>query len=921
MADHLNADERAALAPYFTNLDDPVFALVNLPEVVKGALFARYSRSPKSLRRLFLDEFIQGGELPWPAVAAPRHGMDRAERLFDRVFLEYGDDSVAQLGGVHLAVEGASNILTKVLEWGRLMAYLEQSTRYVPYDDRPGGRWRYHVPEELTGELRDRYVTILNAGFETYASWIPRLRDFFAAKFPRELSDSEASYRMSIRAKALDTLRGLLPAATISNVGLYGSAQSYEQLIIRMRAHPLAEVHACADRILRELRKVIPAFLKRIDLPDRGIAWSAYLAETRTATREVASALLKNVKGEQSDEVTLSDFDPEGEVKVVAACLYSVSSLPDTQLLGIARQMDEETRRAVLRAYIGLRGGRRHRPGRALERTSYRFDILSDYGAFRDLQRHRLLSLEWQRLSPHHGYVIPEIIAETGASDDWRRVMDNAAGLYDEIASSGLSDVASYALPMAYRIRYYMDMNAREALHMLELRTAAQGHESYRRVCQKMHRLIREQAGHEAIAAAMHFVDHSTVELERRESERLAEARRQTKAVGTLLYTEEFVRNVPKARPWDNRPLVQLLGGQHADSSNEIERIERWFRELSAADEVRKRSLRGNLLSLNPMNFWSALYELMTARLVEELGCGVEYEPSMDDVTPDFVVRAKELNDFSFVGEVLTMCEDGRNDDAEAQLYEIASALDEIHHRVGVFVERASLPSQRPSSWKPLLDRVRRWLDDCERGGARKLHLSPPEWSLHLILSALDTLRATPEPIVAGVLGPMGKTETDEGLRGALAKKVIRFSGLKEPPMPLVIFVWEGDRLTVTETSLEWALYGRDQLTMRRKGASIESEWTRAPGGLFGFGRSGGDEPMNRRLSAVVYCARVWHEGRVYVRARVYHHPYANIRVPLEVFGGLPQCIPVDVRENHVRMRWGRLDWTKDQPTMGVLLR
>src|SRR5713226_10353333 len=236
MTDEFTREERAALGLYFTNLDGPVFALVNLPEVVKGALFARYSRSPKSLRRLFLDEFLeQAGR---PAVAASI-GTARADQLYERVLSEYGDDSVAQLGGVHLACEGASNILTKVLEWGRLMAYLEQSTRYIPYDDRPDGRFRYHVPAELDGGLRERYVATLDRSFDTYRAWLPKLRAFYERNFPRDPAESETVYRMTIRAKALDTLRGMLPAATTSNVGIYGTGQAYEQLLLRMRAHPL----------------------------------------------------------------------------------------------------------------------------------------------------------------------------------------------------------------------------------------------------------------------------------------------------------------------------------------------------------------------------------------------------------------------------------------------------------------------------------------------------------------------------------------------------------------------------------------------------------------------------------------------------------------------------------------------------------
>jgi thymidylate synthase ThyX len=432
---------------------------------------------------------------------------------------------VAQLGGVHLACEGASNLLTKVLEWGRLMAYLEQSTRYIPYDDRPQGRYRYHVPAEIQDHLRDQYVATLDRAFATYAMWLPRLVAFFTARFPRAPEESERVYRMTIRAKALDALRGLLPAATISNVGLFGTGQAYEQLLLRMRAHRLDEVRTCAALMLGELRKVIPAFLTRVDRVDRGVVWSDYLADTRDEIGAVAASLEAVAPGAR-DEVTLTDFDSEGEVKVVAAALYGASTLPDDQLLAIARRMSGEERARVLSAYVGKRQNRRHRPGRAFERTSYRFDILTDYGAFRDLQRHRMLTLEWQRLSPRHGYTVPEPVEEAGGRADWVAAMEASASLHDALTRAGLGEAAAYAVAMAYRVRFYMHMNAREAMHIIELRTGPQGHPAYRRVCQRMHRLIAEAAGHRAIAAAMIFADHAEVALERLEAERTAERRR-----------------------------------------------------------------------------------------------------------------------------------------------------------------------------------------------------------------------------------------------------------------------------------------------------------------------------------------------------------------------------------------------------------
>jgi thymidylate synthase ThyX len=482
------ADERAALAPYFTSLDGPVFAVVNLPEVVKGALFARYSRSPKSVRRLFLDEFRDAAQAGPGAGAAV--GTARAERLYARVLSEYGDDSVAQLGGVHLACEDASNVLTKVLEWGRLMAYLEQSTRYIP-------------------------------------RWIEPLRAHWAERLPRG-EESEAVHRATLRAKALDAARGLLPAATRSSVGIFGTGQAYEALLLRMRAHPLAEVRDYAALMLAELNKVIPAFLSRVERPERGGVWSAYLRDTREATRDVAERLLHDAAAEPRAEVTLTDWDPDGEVKVVAAALYAASDLPDDQLLAIARKLSDEERARVLAAYVGARENRRHKPGRALERTAYRFDVLGDYGAFRDLQRHRLLTLEWQTLSTRHGYVTAPEIEAVGAGGDWRRVMDEAAALTEALREAGLEAVAPYAVPMAYRVRFYMELNAREAMHMIELRTTPQGHPSYRRICQAMHRLIAEQAGHRALAAAMRFADHSAGEAGRRDAEQAAERRRPT---------------------------------------------------------------------------------------------------------------------------------------------------------------------------------------------------------------------------------------------------------------------------------------------------------------------------------------------------------------------------------------------------------
>ncbi len=528
VTEEFSESEKDILRRYFTNLDSPVFALVNLPQVVKGALFARYSRSAKSLRRLFLDEFVGELDISGDASVDATVGLRRAEELYDKVFFEYGDDSVAQLGGVHLACEQASNLLTKVLEWGRLAAYLEQSTRYIEYNSRVEGRYRYYRdPAVLSSPLGTRYIGDLDRLFDTYSDLFGQAREFIKTETPKSAGDSDFVYRTAIKAKSLDAVRGILPAAAQSNVGIYGTGQAYEQLLLRMQADPLPESREYAKLMLHELRKVIPSFVKRVDLADRGQVTSQYFETNREAMSSVAAELIE--QPERSDvgaNVELVDFDPDGETKMIASMLYPHSSLSERKLEDQVSAMTVEERLRVVRAYVGERKNRRHRPGRALERPFYRFDVLSDYGAFRDLQRHRMLTIEWQTLKPDHGYTRPELVDRANLTEPFDEAMDRSAELYDALRSEFPAQ-ASYAVSLAYRIRFNMNLNARSAMHMLELRSTPQGHPAYRVVAQQMHTQIAEVAGHKAIAEMMTFVDHSSeTDLERLEAEKRAEGKR-----------------------------------------------------------------------------------------------------------------------------------------------------------------------------------------------------------------------------------------------------------------------------------------------------------------------------------------------------------------------------------------------------------
>ncbi len=535
------AEEEDILRRYVTNLDRPVFALVNLPEVVKGALFARYSRSPKSLRRLFLDEFVGELDISGDVTVDATVGIERAEELYERVFLEYGDDSVAQLGGVHLACEQASNVLTKVLEWGRLMAYLEQSTRYIAFDSRLStGHYRYYRdPGVLDSPLGARYVGEMDRMFDTYGELLGELVAWLARRHPRQPGDSDFVHRQAIKAKALDSLRGLLPAGSLSNVGIYGTGQSYELLLLRMRSHPLPETRAYAELVLEELRKVIPSFLQRIDRPERGGAWSSYLSRTRQATAELVDELFCDLVSPSGGavggpsgrpSVVLLDWDPRGEEKVIASIVGPNTNRSESEVLQAVGRMGTEEKQSLLRAYVGDRTNRRHRPGRAFERTSYRFEVVSDYGAFRDLQRHRMLTVDWQTLGTELGYQVPGVVDEAGMDGRFVASLERSAELATTLAPTFPVESA-YAIALAYHLRYTMQMNAREAMHVLELRSGAQGHPSYRWIAQEMHRLIAEQAGHHLLAGSMVHVDYGDTELERLDAERTAEQRRDSHSV------------------------------------------------------------------------------------------------------------------------------------------------------------------------------------------------------------------------------------------------------------------------------------------------------------------------------------------------------------------------------------------------------
>jgi thymidylate synthase ThyX len=498
--------ERELLAPHFTNLDRPVFALVNLPETIKGALFARYSRYSGTVRRLFLEEFAADS----PTGERPFDGAEgkRAAELYERIFVGYGDDSIAQVGGAHVACEWVSNVLTKVLQRGRLAAYLEQSTRYIPYDkpmpESAGGGYRYYRGEDLGPQ----FAAAMDELFAIYSRSLTKVEEWAAERWPRGEDEPEAAWQRSIRAKALDLLRGLLPASTLSHVGIYATGQAYEQLLLRLMASPLPEARDYGAMILRELQQVMPSFVSRVDRPDRGGEWVSYLEGRRQATEGWVARLGLDRRGAGEDTPSVELVHVDGsEEDLLASCLFEAASTPETEIRNRVDLLEREERAELLGALIGERPNRRHRPGRGFEALRYRFEIVSDYGAFRDLQRHRMLTCQWQRLGPDLGAGVPDEVREAGAGEEFERALEISHDEYERLRDAGHAEQAPYALCLAYRIRYVLDLNAREAMHLIELRSGREGHPAYRAVAQAMHERIA--AIHPAVAAAMSHVDTS----------------------------------------------------------------------------------------------------------------------------------------------------------------------------------------------------------------------------------------------------------------------------------------------------------------------------------------------------------------------------------------------------------------------------
>jgi len=524
MGEDFTPEQASILSRFCTNMDKPTFGLVNLPQVVCGALFSRYSRSTKSARRLLLEEFILNPEMKFEEIVGAAGGSasadqqlvatQKAEAFYDRVLVGYGDDSVAELGGAHLACEEVSNLATKFIQDARIgISPLEKSTRYVYFHQKDEkGSYRYYRGAEIASP---EYIKTCDMLFDTYVKLQEPLTKYLKKKYPKPADATDRAYESTIKAKVCDLLRGLLPASTLTNTGLYGNGRAFEYLLTRMYSSDLAEVNRLAADMQEELAKAIPSFVKRAN-DKHGQATQAYWKECRKNSAREAGKYA--AKPSQVPEVELIEYDDKAEEKICTAILFSQGRLDYAKAKEAAATMSDAARFSLLSSYVGERANRRHKPGRAFEHAHYTFAICGNFGQFRDLHRHRMLTQERQMLGCMHGYDVPSELKEAGLAQEFEKAMQEAKVAYDSLLAARGPALAQYVVPMAYRLRWYFHLTLREAFHLIELRSMPQGHEDYRRVAVRMHDEMVKV--HPRLAGFMKFVNRENVALERLESEK-----------------------------------------------------------------------------------------------------------------------------------------------------------------------------------------------------------------------------------------------------------------------------------------------------------------------------------------------------------------------------------------------------------------
>lgn len=516
------------LQRYVTNVSSHIFVLRNLPEVIKGALFSRYSRSSLGLRSLLLKDFVLNEETAFSAIIGTNTNEEndtfcedqitaikKAQNFYDRILDGYGDDSIGELGGAHLALENISMIAAKHIEDSRIGGSpLEKSTRYIYFDQKINGEYLYYrEPILMASAYRELFLKTCNHLFETYSALIPPLTELMEKKFPKEHDVSKIAYTAALRAKVLDSLRGLLPASALTNMGVYGNGRFFESVIQRLNAHSLAEMQDIGRKSFQELSKVIPSFIRRGDANHKyQRSFSQFREQMSNDLRLLSDRYASSAAKMQHAGVRLINYDLEAPVKIAAALLFEHTKGGLHELQEICRKLPDEEVSRILESASNFRENRRHKSPRALEHASFTFEIVADFGVYRDLHRHRILTQERQQLTCDFGYFIPHEILDTEMEKQYRHAMDQAKQAYDSIAEE-LPEEAQYVVPMGYNIHWYFHVNLRGLQWLCELRSSPAGHPTYRFIAQELAKQVSKVFP--SLERFFKFVDFEGYELGR----------------------------------------------------------------------------------------------------------------------------------------------------------------------------------------------------------------------------------------------------------------------------------------------------------------------------------------------------------------------------------------------------------------------
>jgi thymidylate synthase ThyX len=535
MLSEFSIKEKKILSNHFSNTEDNIFAIITPRQVDRGALMSRYSRTDKSMRRIFLDEFLQN--------------KNRGEEFYNRVLLEYGDDSVAELGEAQIAIEGLSNIAVKKIEDRRIgLSYLEKSSRYVAWNKKEKGKYRFYMdPQIMKSRFADLYEESCNFSFDIYSKNIEPMVNYVREKYPVEkysfkdsrdgkeklfsklknegdIKSANMIYKSSTKAKSLDILRGLLPASTLTNVGITGNGRAFEYLLTVLGSSDLKEEQDLASKIKKELDTTIKSFVRRAD-DKYGKAFQKYLKDIKNKSKSTVVTKIKP-KSKIGTITKLVEYESETNAinKIVASIIYDQSQSTSYQeILLQVKKISKQNKDEIIEQFTKLRTNRRYRPSRAFEHVYYTFDLCNNFGMFRDFHRHRALTIQRQLLTTDHGYSIPNEIKILGIEKDFKECMDKTKDAFNKIRQT-YPEQAQYVVNFGYNYPYLMKLNLREACHLIELRTVPQGHVDYRRVAQQMFKQINKV--HPNLSKIIKYADMKEYDLERFESEKRNEEKR-----------------------------------------------------------------------------------------------------------------------------------------------------------------------------------------------------------------------------------------------------------------------------------------------------------------------------------------------------------------------------------------------------------